>query len=287
MAPGVRRPAGRGDREGWLRPWRAYRKGQLFQAERLTRFTGWLFEQVEPFLEGTVWEAGCGTQTYTEHMVAAGCRRILATDRDEALLEVARRRFEATDRVSVFNLDMSREEEFQKVRGEHVQTIVCLNVLEHIEDDGMFLRNMRGLLPPKGRLVLLVPAHPSLFSGIDASVHHRRRYTARELLAKLRTAGFRVVKLYYFNALGILGWFFYGHILRRRTVPETPAAPFDRLIPILRGTERAVLRGRLGVSLIGGVRSLGAAPGFAGHPAGVGHFVPSAFPRLAPRWQRA
>ena len=114
----------------------------------------------------------------------------------------------------------------------------------------MVLRNMRALLPTDGRLVLLVPAHPGLFNGIDESVHHFRRYTARDLRFKLNSAGFRLDRLWYFNALGILGWFLYGHIFRRKDVPETPAAFFNRLVPILRWSERVVLRRRVGISLI-------------------------------------
>lgn len=223
---------------------------QLLQTEGLTRFSGWLFEQIQPFLAGTVWEAGCGIGTYTRQMVAAGCARILATDRDEELLKIARRRFQGIDRVRVFELDMGREEEFEKLRGERIGTIVCLNVLEHIEDDRMVLGRMRTVLSSTGRLVLLVPAHPALFNGIDEAVRHCRRYTSRELAAKLRAAGFRPIKLYYFNALAILGWFVYGHVLRWKRVPETPAAAFDRIVPILSWTERNLLSGRIGVSLI-------------------------------------
>jgi SAM-dependent methyltransferase len=225
-------------------------KGQLLQTEQLGRFTRWMFEQVEPHLRGTVWESGCGTGTYTAHLLAAGVDRVLATDRDGEFLALTRARFAGQPRVSVFALDLGREAEFRKVEGQSVATIVCLNVLEHIPDDRMVLRRMRALLPAGGRLVLLVPAHPVLFNGIDESVHHCRRYTAKDLRPKLAAAGFTIRRLYYWNALGIAGWFLYGHVLRRRAVPEAPATLFDRLVPLQRWTERVVLRGRLGVSLI-------------------------------------
>jgi SAM-dependent methyltransferase len=225
-------------------------KAQLLQTEQLGRFTRWMFEQVAPHVQGTVWEAGCGTGTYTAHLLAAGVPRILATDREDDFLSLARQRFAGDRRVSVFALDLAREDEFGRVEGQGVRSIVCLNVLEHIVDDRMVLRRMRALLPSGGRLLLLVPAHPALFNGIDESVQHCRRYTARDLRAKLTAAGFTIRRLYQWNALGIVGWFLYGHLLRRRAVPETPAAMFDRLVPLQRWAERVVLRGRLGVSLI-------------------------------------
>jgi len=223
---------------------------QLSLLRGLNRFTYWLFEQVQPFIAGTVWEAGCGTGTYTHYLLAAGCERILATDYDENLLAITRSRFLGNERVLVFRLDMSKEAEFEKFRGQAIQTIVCLNVLEHLEDDLLVLRNMRAILPPKGRLILLVPAHPCLFNGLDEAVHHYRRYTARDLSAKLEAADYRVIRSYYFNAPAIAGWFVYGHLLRRKRVAEEPARLFDWLVPLFRWTERAILRGRLGISLI-------------------------------------
>ncbi len=163
----------------------AIQKQQLVQTEGLTRFTRWLFEQIEPFLNGAVWEAGCGTGTYTQHMLSRGCGPIVATDLDEDVLTAARRRFDGDPRVAVFPLDLSKPDEYRKLTRHAIQTIVCLNVLEHLEDDRMVLRQMRQLLQPGGRLLLLVPAHPVLFNGIDESVHHYRRYTARELREKL------------------------------------------------------------------------------------------------------
>ena len=228
----------------------AIQKQQLVQTEGLTRFTGWLFEQIEPFLKGAVWEAGCGTGTYTQHMLSRGWGPIVATDLDDDVLSVTRRRFDGDRRVVVLEVDLSKPDEYHKLTQHTIQTIVCLNVLEHLEDDRMVLRRMRQLLPPGGRLLLLVPAHPVLYNGIDESVHHYRRYTARELGEKLEGAGFRIARSYFFNALGILGWVLYGHILGRRSVPETPATLFDRVIPLARWGERVVLRGRVGVSLI-------------------------------------
>ena len=225
-------------------------KQQLVQTEGLGRFTRWLFEQSAPFVTGTVWEAGCGIGTYTRHLIAAGCARVIATDYDEDLLVAAREAFAGLDQVRVMRLDLSRGSEFEKLRGERIGTIVCFNVLEHIEDDRMVLRKMREQLTGDGHLVLLVPAHPILFNGIDRSVHHVRRYTASELRRKLTEAGFHVRRLYYFNALALVGWFVYGHVRRRRQVSETPAKFFDRLVPALRWTERFVLRGRVGISLI-------------------------------------
>src|SRR5207244_13246114 len=106
---------------------------------------------------------------------------------------------------------------------ERLDTVVCLNVLEHIEDDAASLRAMHDLLRPGGgkggRLVLLVPALRVLYGTLDEALGHFRRYVPDELAAQLRTAGFRVRHLEYFHLAGARGWCLTGRLLRRRLIP--------------------------------------------------------------------
>ena len=93
--------------------------------------------------------------------------------------------------------------------------IVVFNVLEHIADDGKALQNWAGLLQPEGRLIVLVPQGPALYSPIDKAIGHYRRYSRRELCAKLEAAGLSVRESFYSNFLGIFGWWVTGILLRR------------------------------------------------------------------------
>jgi len=79
--------------------------------------------------------------------------------------------------------------------------VAMLDVLEHIAAEGRALAEARHVLAPGGHLVLAVPALRWLWSDWDVRVHHQRRYAARSLAAALRGAGFRVVRLTYFNTL--------------------------------------------------------------------------------------
>ncbi len=78
------------------------------------------------------------------------------------------------------------------------------DVLEHIDDDRATLRWLASVLAPGGVLVLTVPAHPFLFDDNDRLAHHRRRYTRRELLDKLREAGLQPVRVEHFMAAMVL-----------------------------------------------------------------------------------
>src|SRR5256885_1330349 len=135
---------------------------------------------------------------------------------------------------------------------ERLDPVVCLNVLEHIGDDAASLRAMHDLLRPDGgkggRLVLLVPALRLLYGTLDEALGHFRRYVPDELVAQLRTAGFRVRHLEYFNLAGVPGWWLTGRLLRRRLIPTGALRWYEALVPLFR-LER-LLPWRIGQSLI-------------------------------------
>jgi len=131
---------------------------------------------------------------------------------------------------------------------ERLDTIVCLNVLEHIDDDRASLSALRALLRPGGRVVLLVPALRALYGTLDRALGHVRRYVPDELSGKLRTAGFGVIHVEYFNLAGVPGWWLAGRVLRRRLIPTGALRWYDALVPLFR-LER-ILPWRIGQSLI-------------------------------------
>jgi SAM-dependent methyltransferase len=201
------------------------------QGEALRRMEGagaynaWLFERVRPHLGRRVLDAGAGVGTFTG--LAADGREVVAVEPDPELLPVLRARFEGRSDVAIV------EGTIEDVSGSF-DSIVCLNVLEHIADDVGTLRRFRELLEPGGRLLLLVPAHPSLYGSIDRTVEHERRYTKGDLGGKLREAGFDVAELRLVNPLGAAGWFVSSRVLKREQVPEGPLKLYDKLVPALR-----------------------------------------------------
>jgi hypothetical protein len=138
--------------------------------------------------------------------------------------------------------------------------VVCLNVLEHIEDDHRALVNARALLEPAGgRLILLVPAHARLFSPLDEKMGHFRRYGRADLSASLERAGFEVESVRWFNMLGMLGWWLNGRVLRRDRLPTRQLALYNLLSRYWLAAEK---RSRLpvGLSLLAVARAPKVAP---------------------------
>ena len=188
-------------------------------------YNAWLFERARPHLGRRVLDAGAGIGTFTG--LAAQGREVVAVEPDPEQLAILRERFDGRADVHVV------EGTIEDVSGEF-DSIICLNVLEHIPDDRGTLRRFYELLAPGGSLLLLVPAHPSLYGGIDRAVEHQRRYTKAVLAERLQEAGFAVGELRLVNPLGALGWFVSSRVLKRDQVSEGPLKLYDKLVPALR-----------------------------------------------------
>lgn len=202
-----------------------------------------MFERVRPWVSGRVLEIGSGIGNLSQFFVD---RPVVLTDTMPEYLERLRARFAHLPNVEVMRLYLPTPE--GPVAERRFDTIVCLNVLEHVADDWGSLVAMRRLLDPGGRLVLLVPALRALYGSLDRALGHVRRYTTGELRTKFARTGFRMRHLEYFNLAGIPGWWISGKLLRREIIPAGPMRLFDALVPLFR-LER-LLPWRVGQSLI-------------------------------------
>src|SRR5713226_5425557 len=182
-----------------------------------------------------------------ERMAAAFAdrERVVLTDTEPYYLGRLRERF--ADRRQVLVTELRLPAVSPGLKTERLDTVVCLNVLEHIEDDRASLRAIHDLLQPGGRLVLLVPSLRALYGTLDEALGHFRRYVPAELSEKLRATGFHVRHLEYFNLAGVPGWWVAGRLLRRRIIPTGALRWYEALVPRFR-LER-LLPWRIGQSL--------------------------------------
>jgi SAM-dependent methyltransferase len=118
-------------------------------------------------------------------------------------------------------------------------TILLINVLEHVDDDLAMLGRIRSLLRPGGSLLLFVPALPWLYGSLDAMVSHKRRYTREGLREVVASAELEVRFLRYFDVLGVLPWFVAGRVAKREKFDELAAKLYDRTaVPVGARMER-------------------------------------------------
>lgn len=195
------------------------------------RYNDWVWSLLDPHVGDRVLEVGCGVGNFTHYLRQRDY--VLATDNNEQYLEMLRGAVEHLDHIEVENIDWENAD-FEALRAHHFDTVLCLNVLEHIDDDRGALAAFAAILPHEGRLVLQVPAMQSIYGEIDRAIGHFRRYESAPLRRLLEEAGFEVEDLRYFNVPGILGWYINAVLLGRSTVPGLQARLVNWLVPILR-----------------------------------------------------
>ena len=192
------------------------------------QFTAWVGAEIRPHLGRSILEIGCGTGTFTR-LFAAGAERVVALDIDPEFVAATRAATSDMPQVKVDCADALKTE-----LPRDLDTVVMLDVLEHLPDDVGMLKKLRESLAPGGRIVLKVPAMPSLFSPLDSAIGHYRRYSARTLREALVAADFAPTLCKSFNVLGILGWWLNGRVLKRTAPPADQVKLFDLLTPWLR-----------------------------------------------------
>jgi len=215
------------------------------------QFNKWTYERIRPFLKGKILEIGSGLGNISKYAIADR-RHITLSDVDREYILFLERVYGQNPQVlSILRLDVGKSDfsaEYRDLAGSF-DSLFILNVIEHVQDDGLALQNCRFLLKTGGILVILVPAYPFLFSAMDRGLGHFRRYTRHSLAARVREQGLTILQNSYFNTLGVLGWFFSGRILRSKSIQAPEMKTFNKLVPLARFTDK-LFRQSFGLSVI-------------------------------------
>lgn len=221
-----------------------YDLNELAAARRLA---DWRFEQFEGAIADSVAEIGPGIGTFSERLLAGGAERLLLVEPEPEFHGVLELRFGGDDRVTLVPEALPDSPTLSDHRAA-LGFVLCQNVLEHIEDDRAALRAMADALRPGGALTVLVPGNPRLYGSLDRAYGHFRRYTPDRLRALAIESGLEVVDLYWFNLLGVPGWWLKSRRGAMELGPRSLAA-YEVLLAGWRPVERR-WRPPWGLSLI-------------------------------------
>jgi glycosyltransferase involved in cell wall biosynthesis len=233
-------------------------------------FNRWMAETIGPSLGGKVLEIGAGIGNLTRILVR-GRRSYIASDLEFEHLERLKSRLAHRPNLSIALLDAAQIKQFEPFLGK-VDTVVCLNVVEHIEDDLGALRNIHAVLEEGGRAVILVPEGQSVYGTLDEALGHWRRYSEQQLGDVMRNAGFEVEKIIRFNRISRPGWWLNGRILKRRVISRFQLSNFDRGVWLWRRIDKMLPWRPTSIIAIGRKRpaaGLGTKPSTVGHVVGV------------------
>jgi len=208
-------------------------------------YNRWIAESFSPYLQAPLLEFGSGIGNISE--LISSCTPLCLTDTDARMLAHLKNRFSHINDVSVNFLDITQPPPEHLVGS--FQTVIGINVLEHVEDDEKALFHLGNVLKPSGRLLLLVPAKKWAYTELDRQLGHFRRYEKKELAEKLVKAAFQIEKLYFFNVVGLISWIIRDKIQRSGGLRPYQVSSFDTIVPILKRVESKVSM-PVGISLI-------------------------------------
>ena len=191
-------------------------------------FNAWMADTISPFLGSRVLEIGAGTGNLTRPL-AKGRTFYAATDIGPEHLGALRNRFAHRPNLLVRHCDVEKWADLEPFTG-HVDTVVCLNVLEHLPNPEDAVANLFRVLEPGGRAIVLVPQGPEIFGALDVALGHYLRYSADQLRSRMERAGFAVEQLVQFNRVSRPGWWFTGKVLKRQTLARFPLKVFNSLV---------------------------------------------------------
>lgn len=181
--------------------------------EGARHYHDYLWDNFRPFLGLRIIEVGPGFGQYTRRMVS-GDRHVLAVDSDASSVATLNA-LGVGPLLETMVLDAEKAvSEERKLKAFEADTILMVNVLEHLKDDEKALGFFASLVGREGRLVVMVPALPCLYNRLDREAGHHRRYVRRTLTAKMKRAGWEATAMHYLNFPGAIGWLLAGALAR-------------------------------------------------------------------------
>jgi len=215
----------------------------LLALDDLENYYRWLFEEVRPFFGERLAEIGAGIGTFTVRLVRShvSCHptaRLEVFEPEGNLYRHLQKRLESVHPDLVRAGRLTTTHGVFRSSPERFDTVIMINVLEHIEDDQASIRAAYDALLPGGTFVVFVPALPWLYSALDKAVGHYRRYEKPHLERLLHAGRFNVVKSQYMDTMGVLPWYLLNVIGRRTSINPHLAQLYDTwFVPFTRWIE--------------------------------------------------
>ena len=200
-----------------------------------TNYHRWLISEFLPYIRGSVAEVGAGVGNVSRLILETNMKSLTAFEPSGNMYPLLKEALSADKRAKAINTFFGKEK-----ASECFDTVLYVNVLEHIEDDTSEIASVHAALAKEGHLLIFVPALPWLYSKLDRQVGHFRRYTKKNLAELTRREGFSIVKARYFDVAGIIPWYI-NFTLLQNTISGGSVSLYDRLVvPAMRAIEGLV-----------------------------------------------
>ena len=206
----------------------------------LPNYYSWIIEKFRPWLNGRIMEIGTGIGTISK-LIFDDADQLVLVEPSSHLTDYLPSSITKSKKVSIYNQTL--EQRLPQMTNQSCDTIIMVNVLEHIEDDGAAIKALHRVLKPGGHLLLFVPALQYLYSELDREHGHFRRYHLAPLEYKLNVHGFKIQDSRYFDIVGVFPWWLINTLGKKTEFNPAMAKFYDRyFIPVTKFLERFISR---------------------------------------------
>ena len=164
-------------------------------------YSTWMYDTYSEYVGKRIFDVGAGTGRMVSYYIDKATQ-VVATDIFDSQIEIMNAKFGQYSFFSARNVDVLKDD-LSEFCGKF-DTVICINVLEHLEDDYLAVEKMKSLLIPGGKLIIMVPAWKKLYCDMDANVNHFRRYDPGMLLDIAKRNQMEIKQNIYFNMMGII-----------------------------------------------------------------------------------
>lgn len=194
----------------------------------------WIIDSFKEYFGEIVAEIGAGMGGFSKLLIKESIKRLVLFEPSINMYPLLEDHFKEDKRVETVQGYLCNEyQKYEKV----FDSVIYVNVLEHIKNDKNELIIAHKSLKKGGFLLIFVPALPCLYSDFDKKIGHFRRYNKKRLRKLIKTTGFQLINIKYFDLIGILPWYVILVLLKKEVTPANTSL-YDRMIvPFMRKIE--------------------------------------------------
>ena len=214
--------------------------------EYAPKYHQWILDDFSKYIGKNIIEVGSGPGSISKKLIEYNPEKLFCIEPSKMIFEklkitIEKIKIETKDKIKITPLNNFLSDSADNLQKEDIDTIIYINVLEHIEDDLGELKIMNNTLSDSGHILIFVPALQWIYGTHDKNCGHFRRYYKKDLKQKIEEAGFEVVSIKYFDFLGILPWWFTFRVLKIKYLKNGQSQIYDKLVvPITRFIEKLI-----------------------------------------------
>ena len=218
---------------------------------KANKFNTWMYNTIKPYCTGNILEIGSGIGNISDYLIDDN-QQVTLSDIHQNYVDILKKKHaQRTNLKDVLLMDIIDPDFDSKFENyfETFDSVYALNIVEHVEADTQAIANIKKLLKPNGKIIILVPAYQSLYNGFDKELEHYRRYNKQCLNSLMINNTIEIIHSQYFNFIGVFGWWFSGSLLKKKTIPEGQMSLYNLLVPIFKIIDKIIFN-KIGLSVI-------------------------------------